>query len=506
MGSRHGDVANGRRARPRRLVLLAGLVCGLLLAGAEARAARPAVRPNILLVLTDDMDVGLVERMPNVKELIVGQGATFTRAYVNLPLCALSRATILTGRYAQNTGVVGNNHRLFYQAGLPDRTVAVWLKAAGYRTGYIGKYLNDYPRPAPRGYVPPGWDYWLGRFAPGENAYGYEVNENGKAIRYGQDAADYVTDLYAAKALGFVEQAASDGVPFFLVLGVHAPHHPSIPAPRHAALFPDLMAPRPPSFDEADVSDKPSFIRALGPLPPKRIAAIDREYRNRARSLQAVDEAVKALVDLLEEMGQLARTYLVLASDNGLIQGLHRASGKGLPYEEVIRMPLYARGPGVAPGRVLEHLVGNADLAPTFAEWAGAPVPDEVDGHSLAPLLAAGAPGPEAWPQAYPITFTKSRSAPIAPDWRGVRTRDHLYVEHGTGERELYDMRADTYQLENLAGSADPALLARLAQLTAELGSCSGAECRVLKQPTDVTGGVSRPPSAPPDLSVRGPR
>jgi N-acetylglucosamine-6-sulfatase len=482
----------------------------MLLAGLEARAAGPTVRPNIVLVLTDDMDVGLIEHMPNVKELIAGQGVTFTRAYVNFPLCAPSRATILTGRYAQNTSVMSNGHRPFYQAGQPDRTVAVWLQAAGYRTGYVGKYLNDYPNPAAKSYVPPGWDYWVGRLPLDWEFYGYEVNENGQAVRYGYEASDYVTDVYVGKALSFVRQAVSDGMPFFLALGMNAPHHPSIPAPRHAALFPDRTAPRPPSFDETDVSDKPSFIRALSPLSPERIAGIDRDYWNRVRSLQAVDEAVQALVDLLDETGELARTYLVFASDNGLVQGLHRASGKGLPYEEVIRMPLYVRGPGVLPGLTLEHLVGNVDLAPTFAEWAGAGLPNGLDGRSFAPLLREAPPGPEVWRQAYPLTFAKTRSAPLAPDWRGVRTRDHLYVEYGTGERELYDMHADPYQLENLAGSADPTLLARLSMLTADLNSCRGATCRTRENTSDQPAAdpsfIGPPPSSTQLLPSRVPQ
>jgi arylsulfatase A-like enzyme len=487
-------------------MLLAGIMHPLLLTGFDAQATGSVVKPSIVLVLTDDMEAGLVEHMPNVKELIVRQGATFARAYVNFPLCAPSRATILTGKYARNTGVMTNGHQPFYHAGQPDRTVAVWLHEAGYRTGYVGKYLNAYPSPAPKSYVPPGWDYWLGRLPPDRDAYGYEVNESGQTIRYGYDASDYVTDVYAGKALGFVRQALSDGVPFFLALAVHAPHDPSTPAPRHAALFPDLMAPRPPSLDEDDVSDKPSYIRDLSPLSAGRIASVDRDYRNRVRSLQAVDEAVKALVGLLDEAGQLARTYLVFSSDNGLVLGLHRASGKGLPYEEVIRMPLHVRGPGVAPGLVLEHLVGNVDLAPTFAAWAGAPVPDDVDGRSFAPLLGGGSPGPEAWRQAYPLIFARTRSAPLAPAWRGVRTRDHLYVEYDTGERELYDTWADPYQLENLAGSADPALLARLSALTADLSTCSGTTCwtgeNTSDEPADPSA-ISPPPSSAQHLPGR---
>jgi arylsulfatase A-like enzyme len=458
------------------------VAAALLLACTLSGAASAVAKPSIVLVLTDDMEVGLVEHMPKVKELIVERGASFARAYFNLPLCCPSRATILTGRYAHNTGVTANNHAQFYDAGLHDETIAVWLKAAGYRTALVGKYLNNYPKPAPEDYVPPGWDYWVGRFPPGPTVEDYRLNEDGRVVAYGKGAENHPGDVYAAKALGFVRRALADGAPFFLELSVHAPHAPATPAPRHAGMFAGLRAPRPPSFDEPDVGDKPAFIRALAPLSAERVAEIDELYRNRARSLQAVDEAVAAIVGALEEAGRLYETYLVFASDNGYLQGLHRANGKGLPYEEVVRMPLYVRGPGVEPGLVLEHLVGNVDLAPTFAEWAGAAVPEDVDGRSLAPLLGGeGAPEPEAWRRAYPLTFTKTRSEALAPGWRGVRTRSHLYVEYATGEQELYDMRTDQYQLENLAGAADPALLAALSRLTAALGSCSGTECHRLE-------------------------
>jgi N-acetylglucosamine-6-sulfatase len=145
-------------------------------------------------------------------------------------------------------------------------------------------------------------------------------------------------------------------------------------------------------------------------------------------------------------------------------------------------VPLLVRGPGIAPGIVLDHLVGNADLAPTFAAWAGVNPPGDVDGRSLAPLLQAGAPAPESWRQAYPLTQATAGEADVpVPDWRGVRTRDHTYVEYRTGEIELYDMRTDPDQLDNLAGSASPDLLGKLARLTAALASCQAEGCRKLE-------------------------
>ena len=478
--------------------LLICIVCSLPLGCASISEPRPATKPSIIMIMTDDMVIGLVEHMPAVKELIVERGATFSRAYFNDPLCCPSRSTILTGKYAQNTGVTLNSHRQFYDAGNPASTFAVWLHEAGYRTALVGKYLNGYPKPAPQSYVPPGWDHWIGRFPPADNAYGYKLNENGRVVEYGTAAADYAMDVYAREALAFIRQAVADNVPFLLELSVTAPHAPSTPAQRHGALFPEKKALRPPSFNEVDVSDKPSFIRALNPLPTDRVAKIDEQYRNRLRSLQAVDEAVRAIVDLLAKTGRLAGTYLVFTSDNGYVQGLHRANGKGLPYEEVIRMPLYVRGPGIQPGLLLEHVVGNVDLAATFAEWAGAAVPDDLDGRSLAPLLREGTLESTAGRQAYPLVYEKASPRVLQPNWRGVRTRDYLYVEYDTGELELYDMRSDPYQLQNKAGLADPALLAHLAKLTAELSTCKGAECRRLEDAPLEAGSIPLAYFSPP--------
>jgi arylsulfatase A-like enzyme len=249
-------------------------------------------------------------------------------------------------------------------------------------------------------------------------------------------------------------------------------------------MFADLTAPRWPSFDEEDVSDKPAFVQAMPRFTPEDTARLDEVYRQRVRTLQAVDETVETMVELLRSTGRLADTYLVFASDNGWLTGQHRIQhGKGVPYEESIRMPLYVRGPGVAAGSTVDHLVGNVDLPETFAAWAGVAPPDDCDGRSLAPLLGPGAPGPEAWRQAYPLRFDASTDTEGEgwPNWRGVRTRDYTYAKYVTGEQELYDNRNDPFQLRNLAATADPALLQRLASLTDALASCAGEACRKLE-------------------------
>lgn len=460
--------------------LFARAVAVLLLALGLGSGTPAVAKPNIVLILVDDQEVGFLDQMPNVKRLVAQQGATFASAYFNDPLCCPSRATILTGRYVHNTGVTKNDHALFYNSDMPNRTVAVWLRAAGYRTALIGKYLNLYPQPAPGTYVPPGWSFWAVQLG-GNSYYDYTLNENGRLVKHASAATDYSTDVYRQKALDFLRSVPAN-TPFFLQLAVNAPHKPYTAAPRHASLFPNLKAPKPPSFNEADVSDKPEYIRSLGPFTPEMVSGMDYKHRQRARILRAVDEAVKAIADALAASGRLSDTYLVYTSDNGWLHGQHRLRArKGQPYEEGIRMPLYVSGPGVRAGSVVPHLVGNVDLAPTFAEWAGAAAADDIDGRSFAPLLRDGAPAPEDWRQAFPLRYDRRSTDGTMPSWRGVHTRRHAYVEYASGERELYDLAADPYQLRNAAAAADPDLIERLSRLTASLNACAGPECRRLE-------------------------
>jgi N-acetylglucosamine-6-sulfatase len=219
------------------------------------------------------------------------------------------------------------------------------------------------------------------------------MNENGKLVRYGSRADDYLTDVVARKSIDFIKRAAAEGQPFFIHLALYVPHSPATPAPRHAQLFPDAQLPRPPSFNEPDVSDKPSFIRNRPLLTERQIAQMQDLYRKRLQSLQAVDEMLASLIATLQATGQLEHTYIFFTSDNGFHMGEHRLnSGKQTAYEEDIRVLLIVRGPGVPAGRVLEHLTGNIDLAPTFAELGRAAIPDFVDGRSLVPLLSSTPP------------------------------------------------------------------------------------------------------------------
>ncbi|HKF44346.1 MAG TPA: sulfatase, partial [Thermoanaerobaculia bacterium] len=314
-------------------------------ARASAAAARSATAsaPNIILVLTDDQDVQLAsgDYMPRVRKRLAERGVSFTSYFVPLSLCCPSRTTLLRGQYPHNTGVLTNSlpnggFEKAYASGVESATIATLLHDAGYRTALLGKYLNGYPETASPNYIPPGWDEW---YSPSSGnpytEYNYTLNENGKLVPYGETAADYLTDVMRSRAVDFIQRsAASPTQPLFVYFATYAPHEPFTPAPRHAGMFSDAIAPRPPSFNETDVSGKPEYIRRRPPLSDAQISSIDRDYRNRVRSLQAVDEAVSDILDALAAAGRLSNTYVFFTSDNGFHMGEHRLMpGKYTPYE-----------------------------------------------------------------------------------------------------------------------------------------------------------------------------
>ena len=475
-------------------------------------AAHPTVgqaattRPNIILILTDDMDLPLASRkaMPRLHKLLAQRGATFTNAYVPLSLCCPSRATILTGRYAHNLQVYNNNppgggFPVFRDLGHEEETIGVALQRAGYRTALMGKYLNEYPEGDDLRYVPPGWDEWAVPAAGEAYAqFNYTLNVNGTLVQHGREPADYLADVMTQRARAFVTQASEDDVPFFLYFSAYAPHKPATPAPRHRRTFRNAKAPRTPSFNEADVSDKPQKIRDLPPLNAAAIARLDQLYRLRLQSLQAVDEAIAALVQTLEKTGELDNTFIVFTSDNGFHLGQHRlGSSKYTPYEEDIRIPLIVRGPGVKAGVEIDAFVENLDLAPTLAQLAGATLPVPPDGRSFVSLLKKPQNPPATWRRLVfleQFTFIEpdeeARSVREPADEAagqehvthyGLRTSTYKFVEYGNGELEYYDLVEDPFELENLAGTLSAERVRQLRERVEALSTCSGRGCRELE-------------------------
>jgi len=445
-----------------------------------------AAKPNIVVILTDDQPVGTEIRMPNLQALVAGKGVTFERSYVNYPLCAPSRASFLLGQTATNTGILGNSHKSFggykrYKK-KESNSLNVWLKDAGYRTIWIGKFINGYQHLVP--HRPPGWDYWFAEtnVAP----YDFSVLDNdGEEIRYGSAPEDYEVDVVAAEAVRQIAETAGDTAPLFMVVSPFSPHYPHVPPDRYKATYGDLALPMPPNFNEPDIADKPGW-RQPPPMDPAAIATLTADYRSRAGQLRAVDDLVGDIVKALSEAGRLEDTYIVFTSDNGYAEGQHRTpKEKSVGYEEVARVPLFIRGPGIPAGEVRDQIVNNLDLTATIVDWAGAVASRPLDGRSLVPVLAdADAP----WRTMMLVQGATTPGAnpnlgrEINRFWGGISDRWRVFMnrpEDGSEALELYDMAIDPWQLENVADDPDYAgVLAALKPIVADrLAKCREAGC-----------------------------
>jgi N-acetylglucosamine-6-sulfatase len=337
-----------------------------------------AEKPNIVLILADDLDYASAQQLPNTKSLIADRGAVFDNAFNSYPLCCPSRATILTGLYAHNHHVESNSTAQgggwprFRDEGHEQATIALKLQQNGYRTGLFGKYMNGYPEDDET-YVPPGWDDWqagLGEL----DYYEYDLNENGSVVHYGSSIQDYQTDVISNKTTQFIQDSAANGKPFFAYVSPHTPHAPATPAERHKDLFSKKRAPRPPSFNESYISDKPPHVLVNERLDDLQKNGIDERYRERLRSSMAVDDMVASIVRELKATGELENTYILFTSDNGWMQGEHRIkAGKKFPYEESVKTPLFVRGPGITPGSRINRLALNTDYARPSQSLRGSP-------------------------------------------------------------------------------------------------------------------------------------
>jgi N-acetylglucosamine-6-sulfatase len=433
--------------------------------------AQSQMPPNIVFVLTDDQDAGSLKYMPKVREQLVEKGTTFENGILTLPVCCPSRATMLRGQYAHNHSIGDgsggeNGARAFRRRGLEKSTVATWLDEAGYRTALVGKYLNGYDYR----YVPSGWDRWYANV--GDDVWAECLNENGKERCYGSKHPDAVL---ADKAEGFIRSSRSSPQPIFLWLSLNAPHDPAPHMRQDRNMFSNLPLPRPPNFDEPDVSDKPMWVKRQPRISPKRERGLRALYLDRLRSLQTADRTVGRLVDALADTGRLENTYIVFFTDNGYHMGEHRVTAaKSTPYLEAVRFPLIVRGPDVPQDQTRGDLVLNTDIAPTFAGLGGAQTPRFVDGRSIAPLLEGE---PASWRTAGLIENRRSRKQ-HRPAFAGLITGKRTYVEYENGEKELYNLGTDPYQLKNAYQSADPTLKKELARSLDALRSCEKEACR----------------------------
>jgi arylsulfatase A-like enzyme len=496
--------------RPLAAAVLAAMLCvGVAIspsAGGARKGAKKQKRPNIILVMTDDQTVESLRAMPIVEAKLADAGVSFANSFASFPLCCPSRMTMLTGQYPDNHGVRGNQQPSGgYAEAAPTlgNTLPVWLQRAGYRTAHIGKFLNGYGSGSPDTEVPPGWTEWYGSlddpdaFTGGTyTMYGYTLNENGSIVHYGStpdlvDPATYQTDVYSSKAQDFIRRRAPSRKPFYLSVAPLAPHSEAgspggaandpRAAPRHEGRFAAEPVPRPPSFDEVDVSDKPAEIRNLSPITPAQEAAIDARYRSRLETLLAVDEMVGAIVGAVKAEGELKNTAIIFTSDNGFFHGEHRVrSGKVRHYEESSSVPLIIRGPGVPQNKRRSALAANIDLAPTILDFAGAKASRKMDGRTLLPLAEDRRfdPGRGILIEAFANAGAEDPDA-VNTLYSAVRTPRYVYAESGA-ERELYDLASDPFELGSRHN--DPSLARVRAELDSLLGrltSCAGRSCAV---------------------------
>jgi N-acetylglucosamine-6-sulfatase len=494
------------------------------------RQPGPATRgPNVLVLMTDDQTNADLRVMPETQRLLASEGTSFSRFYTSYPLCCPSRTTFLTGQYAHNTGVQGNfpdtDGGGILNLRDPGRTIAAWLHSAGYETSVVGKW----PELPPPG-VPPGWSHWLTTTQSTiAHYYDYALNSPNGPRPFGSKARDYNTNVLTRLSKGLMERSAHRGKRFFLWVSYTAPHfgfgrddaasrrcgsvpepgkpagQTAVPAPADAGAFEDEKLPRPPSFNERDMSDKPPFLRPQT-LDRADFDEMRTDYRCRLASLLGVDRSVAKLVATLRRTGELDRTLVVFTSDNGFMLGQHReAQGKNLPYEEAIRVPLVIRGPGIPANATVSDPTANVDLAPTILAATRTTMPASksrpADGTSLLPLTKGNADPDrailiEGRDDASPHGHSGSYEA---VSYQGVRTSRYLYVEWhraiepssqeaadapiGAGPvvgRELYDTQLDPDELDNRIESAGyEAPRRKLGSILAGLESCSGHDCVV---------------------------
>jgi arylsulfatase A-like enzyme len=470
-------------------MMLASAVALVTGVGYTKSMAGAAERPNIVLVVTDDLTKkDYLDLGRNLGSFTAG-GTFFRNAFVTTALAGPSRASALTGLYAHNHRIhqhigPGTGYEQYNAQGYDQRDLPVWLKDSGYETGLVGRYINGYS--APQFEIPVGWNDWYAANTPNKR---WSLNENGTVRTYPQDPTSpgYKPweNVLGDKAIQFVGDAHASGRPFFLWYGTHAPHSPELVPPRDKDRVGTWPAYDPPSFNERDVSDKPRWVRQRPLLSGTLQRELKRKRQKRLTSMLAVSRNLARLKDKLRHTGELSNTYLILTSDSGYHLGEHRlGGGKRTAYEEDVRVPLAISGPGVASGDA-KHMILNTDLAPTIAELAGVAPGITPDGRSFAPLLPKGRS--DIAPEQFRRRFMEENwkglvSTPTgpklfpAPTNFAVRGSTFMYNRYTTGETEYYDLSRDPYELasKRVGGTRKE----NLERLRTSLRSCRGAECR----------------------------
>lgn len=496
-------------------------------------------KPNIVVLLTDDLDNELLKSalqshlMPNLENELVNKGITFSQSFVSNAICCPSRATLLTGQYSHNHGVLqvkrdSARRGLSYwldagaKEGGESNTLATWLQSAGYRTALIGKYLNGYGLDSAP-YTPQGYDDWYGLTGLVHKMYEFEIFNEGISYKSKAAPLEYQTDFLADKAVGVIEKHASSypQIPLFLVLTPTAPHieteyelNPNVtsrfndsirPASSYGFLSdgifrngtsPNLLFKS--SVFEYGFGDKLSQIQGLGPLTVTDLNLIQKQFKDRLASLVSIDDMIGKVILALTKANQWSNTVFIFTSDNGWFYGEHRLSGKSWAYEEAIRVPLVIRSPFHAGRGTSTKLVLNNDLAPTIAELAGVSPVRNVDGRSLTPLLNNVASltwtRKRVFIEQFKAGFAKSSTAP--PTYAAIReisgVNNFLYVYYFSALEKLSGTSLGTeYYDLNTDPTQEHAMILQIGRYGAlntvinSFATCSGNTCREAEDKCD---------------------
>jgi len=466
----------------RQIATLLLIMMSLIASDNIARSAVAAERPNIVVVLVDDLrwdELGCTghpfARTPHI-DRIACEGVRFRNAFATTPLCSPSRACFLTGQYAHHHGIVDNINRSAQSHRLV--TFPRILQAGGYETAYVGKWHmgnDDTARP--------GFDYWVSMKGQG-TSFDPELNDNGSRSKYN----GHTTDVLNEKAVAYVRQRRDK--PFCLYIA-HKALHPELvqyddgsisdpkaarfmPAERHKDWYADAPVPRRLNVTDT-LQGKPALQREIADLPPlsSETGTSDETIRDRLRMLAAIDDGVGQVLDTLEGADQLDKTVFVFTSDHGYWYGEHGLSvERRLAYEEAARIPLLVRYPKlVKAGRLTDEMVLSIDLAPTLLELAGFEPPHTMDGRSLVSLLQGTRP--DDWRTSFLIEYYTDTVFPrvLNMGYKAVRTQRYKYIDYTDldGMDELYDLKSDPYEMKNLID--DPGAQATLQHLRKELAT-----------------------------------
>jgi N-acetylglucosamine-6-sulfatase len=443
-------------------------------------------KPNIVLILTDDLSMNLIDVMPEVQRM-KSEGLSFSNYFVSNSLCCPSRSTIFTGKFPHNTGVLGNTGpsgglSAFESHGNEQQTFASALQNQGYMTALLGKYLNGYH---PKSHGPAnGWTHWAVA-GDGYKEYKYWLNHDGRTIYHGHQWSDYLTDVLANMGTNLIENHAHRR--FMIEFSTFAPHAPFRPAHRDQDMFAGVTIPQTPAFGARPGPDAPPWLRDVPPLTPGAIKLLNKKYRKRLRAVQAVDRLIGEVRNTLQAKHIADQTYVIFTSDNGFHLGEHSLrGGKKTAFDHDIHVPLVVVGPGVPRGRTVDAVVQNVDLCPTFRDLAGVGETEQLNGRSLAPFLHGQEPS--NWRDAALVEHhhdhghsdpdRQGRFDGDPPDYHAMRRNHDLYVEYANGAREYYDLRNDPYELDNIYKSLPEDKKHHLRKAVHAMKSCKTAsEC-----------------------------